>query len=96
MTFVASHIQKTICWAILITAVTCFMAADTAHAQRAGYEEDWLGAPMYWSSFDAETNVRMIEEAGFHVLGAERETATEDGDAVTFLWVTARKVASPR
>ncbi|MCB0114490.1 MAG: class I SAM-dependent methyltransferase, partial [Caldilineaceae bacterium] len=47
-----------------------------AHAQRAGYEEDWLGAPMYWSSFDAETNVRMIEEAGFHVLGAERETAT--------------------
>lgn len=36
MTFVASHIQKTICWAILITAVTCFMAADTAHAQRAG------------------------------------------------------------
>jgi SAM-dependent methyltransferase len=29
--------------------------------------ESWLGAPMYWSHFDADTNVRLLEHAGFGV-----------------------------
>jgi SAM-dependent methyltransferase len=28
----------------------------------------WLGAPMYWSHFDAETNVELLQEAGLTVL----------------------------
>lgn len=36
-----------------------------------GYEEDWKGAPMYWSHFDGETNKKMLEAAGFVIELAE-------------------------
>ena len=55
-----------------------------------GYEDDWLGVRMYWSGWDAATNLRMIEEAGLEVLTTERRVTVEDGRAVEFLWVTAR------
>jgi SAM-dependent methyltransferase/protein tyrosine phosphatase (PTP) superfamily phosphohydrolase (DUF442 family) len=56
-----------------------------------GVEEDWLGAPMYWSSFDADTNRSLIEQAGLELLSAREETAEEFGEPVTFLWVIAQK-----
>jgi SAM-dependent methyltransferase len=68
-----------------------FVATMGASATENGYEEDWLGAPMYWSHFDAETNQRLVEEAGLVVASAVLETADEDGLPVTFLWVVARK-----
>jgi SAM-dependent methyltransferase len=73
-----------------------FVATMGASATEAGYEEDWLGAPMYWSHFDAATNQRLIEEAGLNIESAALETADEDGAPVTFLWVVARKSASVR
>jgi len=30
-------------------------------------ESSWLGTPMYWSHFDAETNLALLSEAGFDV-----------------------------
>lgn len=30
--------------------------------------ESWLGTAMYWSHFDAATNLRMLREAGFDIL----------------------------
>ncbi|HEY7092549.1 MAG TPA: class I SAM-dependent methyltransferase [Ktedonobacterales bacterium] len=68
-----------------------FVATMGAGATENGYEEDWLGAPMYWSHFDAETNRRLVEEAGLTIESATLETADEDGAPVTFLWVVARK-----
>lgn len=62
-----------------------------ASSTEAGFEEDWLGVPMYWSSFDSETNRRLVEEAGLRLLSAREETAEEFGEPVTFLWVIARK-----
>jgi hypothetical protein len=62
-----------------------------ARSTERGYEEDWLGAPMYWSHFDAATNRRLVEEAGLVIESATLETADEDGAPVTFLWVVARK-----
>jgi hypothetical protein len=44
---------------------------------------------MSWSSFDAETNRHMVEQAGCHVVSATEETAMEDEDEVTFLYVVA-------
>jgi hypothetical protein len=46
---------------------------------------------MYWSSFDSETNRRLVEEAGLDVISAREETAEEFGKRVTFLWIVARK-----
>ncbi len=56
-----------------------------------GYEEDWLGAPMYWSGFDTTTNRRLVAEVGLHIELARIETADEDGAPVSFLWIVARK-----
>jgi SAM-dependent methyltransferase len=55
------------------------------------YNEDWLGAPMYWSSYDAATNRRLMAEAGLRIAQASEETAAEFGQPVTFLWVVAQK-----
>lgn len=68
-----------------------FMAAMGTGAVEADLADDWLGAPMYWSSFDAETNRRQVEEAGLRLFSAREETAEEFGHPVTFLWVVAEK-----
>ncbi len=49
-------------------------------------DDDFLGAPMYWSHFDAETNRRLLREAGFEV---EEADVAEDMDE-HHLWVIAR------
>ncbi|MFQ5795449.1 MAG: class I SAM-dependent methyltransferase [Candidatus Bipolaricaulia bacterium] len=56
-----------------------------------GFEEDWLGAPMYWSSYGSETNKHLVEATGLHIISAREETAEEFGELVTFLWVVAQK-----
>jgi cyclopropane fatty-acyl-phospholipid synthase-like methyltransferase len=54
-----------------------------------GEEQDWegWGAPMWWSHYDAQTNLTMLSDAGFHIDSAETRT----GDGETWLWVLARK-----
>ena len=46
---------------------------------------------MYWSHYDSATNRALIEQAGLHIISAREETAEEDGQPVTFLWVIAQK-----
>jgi SAM-dependent methyltransferase len=67
------------------------VATMGAGSMKADYGKDFLGAPMYWSSFDSETNRRLVEEAGLHVVSAREEAAEEFGERVTFLWVVAQK-----
>jgi SAM-dependent methyltransferase len=66
------------------------MAMGT-HSIRVDYDDDFLGVPMYWSTFDSQTNQRLVEEAGLHIVSAREETAEEFGEPITFLWVVARK-----
>jgi ubiquinone/menaquinone biosynthesis C-methylase UbiE len=33
--------------------------------------ESWLGAPMFWSHFDTETNLEMLQAAGFDIIRHE-------------------------
>jgi hypothetical protein len=54
-------------------------------------EEDWLGAPMYFSHYDAETNRHLVQEAGMQIERASVEITDEDGVQIPFLWVVARK-----
>lgn len=54
---------------------------------------EWLGAPMFFSSFPPETNRLLLREAGFELLLDEVVTFLEpepDGEA-TFQWVLARR-----
>jgi len=55
------------------------------------YEEDWLGVPMYWSSWDHRTNRRLITEAGLEILVDTVETTLENDQPVAFQWVIATK-----
>jgi SAM-dependent methyltransferase len=55
-------------------------------------EDDWLGAPMFWASFDEETNKRMLGEAGFELVEARVIPMEEPGQGlVAFMWVLARR-----
>ena len=55
------------------------------------YEEDWLGVPMYWSSWDHRTNHKLITDAGLQILVDTVETTLEDGQPVAFQWLIACK-----
>lgn len=56
-----------------------------------GAVEDWLGAPMFFSSHDAPTNLRLLLAAGLDVVVDEIVTMEEPEGAVTFQWVIAVK-----
>lgn len=51
---------------------------------------EWLGVPMFFGGFDAETQRRLVEEAGFVVERAAIEIQVEDGVEIPFAWVLAR------
>ena len=56
-------------------------------------EDDWLGAPMFFASYDEETNVRMLERAGFVLDEARVVPFEEPGHGlVRFMWVLARRL----
>jgi SAM-dependent methyltransferase len=57
-----------------------------------GYEEDWLGAPMYWSHFDSATNRTLVADTGLCLLEASESPTDEDGVPVMFLWIVAQKL----
>lgn len=46
---------------------------------------------MYWSGFDADTNRRLLEEAGLEVDSSEVLTQMEGDTEVSFLWVQAHR-----
>jgi ubiquinone/menaquinone biosynthesis C-methylase UbiE len=52
--------------------------------------EEWLGVEMFFSGFDAETNSRLVREAGFELLVDEVVWMREPELDVAFLWVLAR------
>lgn len=55
-------------------------------------EQDWLGAPNFFSHFDGWTSLAMLYEAGFDILRAEIVAQDLSGEEnINFLWVTARK-----
>lgn len=66
-----------------------FLLSLGAGASDGGIAEDWLGAPMYWSHFDADGSRKLLVEAGF---GIDEETyaALDEGHGVAhFVWFLA-------
>jgi cyclopropane fatty-acyl-phospholipid synthase-like methyltransferase len=55
-------------------------------------EADWLGVPMFISHYDAETNRRLVGDAGLEHVRDEVVAMEEEGHGeVRFLWVLAEK-----
>jgi SAM-dependent methyltransferase len=57
------------------------------------FDDDYYGARMYWSHFDAPTNLALLGRAGFGVLWNDLISDTLDGDQFTaqHLFVLAQK-----
>ncbi len=55
---------------------------------KVGYEEDWMGAPMFWSGFGAEVYTTLVAEAGLEIVSSSID---DRPDLDNFLWVVARK-----
>ncbi|MGI8689985.1 MAG: class I SAM-dependent methyltransferase [Thermomicrobiales bacterium] len=68
-----------------------FVASFSNDDSAGDIEDDWLGAPMYFSGYDAETNERLVRDAGFDIVTTRPETAEEFGRPTTFVWIVARK-----
>jgi SAM-dependent methyltransferase len=58
---------------------------------QADYDRDFLGAPMYWSTYDAKTNLLLVGNAGLTAVHSELVEEEEHGQTVTFLWLVAQK-----
>jgi SAM-dependent methyltransferase len=56
-----------------------------------GTEDNWLdgGAPMYWSHFGREDNLRMLADAGFDIIWERLVTEEEEFGGGTHLFVLA-------
>jgi hypothetical protein len=54
------------------------------------YAQDWLGAPLFSSSFGAEGEKNVIRAAGFELVFDTIEIMIEDGLPHCFLLVLAR------
>jgi cyclopropane fatty-acyl-phospholipid synthase-like methyltransferase len=67
------------------------VASLAARETEQWFEPDWLGAPMFFSGYDAETNLRVLADAGFEIQETElvRQDEGELGEA-TFCWVAAK------
>jgi SAM-dependent methyltransferase len=50
--------------------------------------QSWLGAPMFWSHFDAETNLEMLRDQGFDILRHDLVTDPMDHGHHLFALVT--------
>jgi SAM-dependent methyltransferase len=82
----------------LLTRISAWLRPGGIFAGALGFgdnaeerEPDWLGAPMYWSHFDAATNLGLLKEAGLDV---ERSKAIRGtAGAEVFFGVIARKPA---
>jgi imidazolonepropionase-like amidohydrolase len=71
-----------------------FVASTTTFWDPGTVEQDWLGAPMYFSGVAWDVGLDLIRASGLEIVSAREETADEDGKTVAFLWIVARKSAS--
>jgi ubiquinone/menaquinone biosynthesis C-methylase UbiE len=55
-----------------------------------GVQNDFLGVPMFFSGFDADTNRHLVSNAGFAILLDEVVTMLEPEGPATFLWIMAQ------
>jgi hypothetical protein len=58
---------------------------------------DWLGAPMFFASFDEAANRRMLADAGIELIEAEVIPIDEAGHGpVSFMWALGSVAAALR
>ena len=69
-----------------------FLATFGAGDNPGSVADDWIGTPMFFSGFDRERNLELLEAAGFRVEREEVVAQDEPGrrELAHFHWVLAR------
>jgi cyclopropane fatty-acyl-phospholipid synthase-like methyltransferase len=57
----------------------------------AGRVGQWLGEPMFFSQYDADTTLAMLDRTGFEVQESVVQTQFEGDHDVDYLWILARR-----
>ena len=65
--------------------------ASLSHVGGEDRVDEWLGVDMFFSGFDANTNRRLVREAGFELIDDQLVWMQEPEMEVAFLWILARK-----
>ena len=52
---------------------------------------EWLGVPMFVSSFGQEVTINLMRQVGFEILETAVESQMEGGVDIPFLWMFAQK-----
>jgi hypothetical protein len=52
---------------------------------------EWLGTPMYFSHFDEDTTIGLVQAAGFAILETAVEEQREGDHSVPYLWLLASR-----
>jgi ubiquinone/menaquinone biosynthesis C-methylase UbiE len=65
--------------------------ASLSHVGGDDWTGEWLGVEMFFSGYDAETNRRLVREAGLELLMEELVWMREPQGDIAFLWVLARR-----
>ncbi|MCP4968456.1 MAG: class I SAM-dependent methyltransferase [bacterium] len=69
-----------------------FVASLGTSDLEAGTDKGWLGAgEMYWSGWDADKNLMLLQDAGFSVVDAHVIGQMEGDNPVEFQWVQCQK-----
>ncbi len=68
-------------------------AATLGASDSPDWTGQWLGTEMFFSSYGADQNRRLLETTGFELVFDHIRTTHEPGGDVQFLWVIGRKVA---
>ena len=64
-----------------------FFATMSVTGKETDFDSSWLGAPMFWSGFNSDTNQNMVQMAGMDIVSIEEA----DDPERRFLWLMARK-----
>jgi SAM-dependent methyltransferase len=67
--------------------------ASLSHVGGPDRTHEWLGVEMFFSGFDADTNRRLLREAGVEPILDELVWMGEPGGEAGFLWALGRKQA---
>jgi ubiquinone/menaquinone biosynthesis C-methylase UbiE len=68
-----------------------FFLASLAAVGSPDWTGEWLGVPMFFSSYDADTNRRLLEAAGLALVVNEVVSMREPEGEAAFLWVLAER-----
>ncbi len=68
-----------------------FFLASLGATDSPDWTGEWLEVPMFFSSYDADTNRRLVEAAGLTLMIDEVVSMEEPEQEVAFLWALAQK-----